>query len=55
MQRMIVRKNNKEQGDHDFCFSWSYYTDTGPISKERAATAWLEPRTSSPRVARSTD
>ena len=28
-----------ELGDHDFCLSRSYYTDTDPTSRERAATA----------------
>ena len=44
-----------ELGDHDFCFSRSHYTDTDPTSRERAATAGIEPGTSSPGVARSTD
>ena len=44
-----------ELGDHDFCLSRSHYTDTDPTSRERAATAGIEPRTSSPGVARSTD
>ena len=41
--------------DHDFCLSRSHYTDTDPTSWERAATAEIEPVTSSPVVARSTD
>ena len=41
-------------GDHDFCLSRSHYTDTDPTSRERAATAGIEPGTSSPGVARST-
>ena len=45
----------QERGDHDFCLSRSQYTDTNPISRERAATAGIEPKTSSPGVARSTD
>ena len=45
----------RQRRDHDFCFSRSYYTDTDPTSRERAATAGIEPRTSSQRVARSTD
>ena len=44
-----------KRGDHDFCLSRSHYTDTDPTSRERVATAEIEP-TSSPRgVARSTD
>ena len=43
-----------ELGDHDFCLSRSHYTDTGPTCRERAATAGIEPGTSSPGVARST-
>ena len=44
-----------ELGDHDFSLSRSHYTDTDPTSRERAAIAGIEPGTSSPRVARSTD
>ena len=44
-----------ELGDHDFCLSRSHYTDTAPTSRERAATAGIEPWTFSPGVARSTD
>ena len=44
-----------ELGDHDFCLSQSHYTDTDPTSRGRAATAEIEPGTSSPGVARSTD
>ena len=40
-------------GDHGFCFR-SHYTDTDPTSRERAATAGIEPGSSSPGVARST-
>ena len=43
-----------ELGDHDFCLSRSHYTDTNPTCRERAATAGIEPGTSSPGVARST-
>ena len=43
-----------ELGDHDFCLSRSHYTDTDPTCREQAATAGIEPRTSSPGVARST-
>ena len=43
-----------ELGDHDFCLSRSHYTDTDPTSRERAATAGIEPGSSSPGVARST-
>ena len=42
-----------ELGDHDFCLSRSHYTDTDPACRERAATAGIEPGTSSPGVARS--
>ena len=41
-------------GDHDFSLSRSHYTDTDPTCRERAATAGIEPGTSSPGVARST-
>ena len=44
-----------ERGDHDFCLSQSHYTNTDPNSEERAATAGIAPRTSSPEVARSND
>ena len=44
-----------ELGNHDFCLSRSYYTDTDPTSRERPVTAGIEPGTSSPGVARSTD
>ena len=37
-----------ELGDHDFCLSRSHYTDTDPTCRERAATAGIEPGTSSP-------
>ena len=43
-----------ELGDHDFCLSRSHYTDTDPTCRERAATAEIEPGTSSPGVTRST-
>ena len=43
-----------ELGDHDFYLSRSHYTDTDPTCRERAATAGIEPGTSSPGVARST-
>ena len=42
-----------ELGDHNFCLSRSHYTDTDPTCRERAATAGIEPGTSSPGVARS--
>ena len=35
-----------ELEDDDFCLSRSYYTDTDPASRERAATAGIEPGTS---------
>ena len=44
-----------ELGDHNFCLSRSYYTDTDPTSREPPVTAGFEPGTSSPGVARSTD
>ena len=37
-------------GDHDFCLSRSHYTDTDPTSRERAATAGIEPGTSRSRA-----
>ena len=40
---------------HDSCLNLSRYTDTDPTSRERAATVAVEPRISSPGVARSTD
>ena len=43
-----------ERGDHDFCLSRLHYTYTDPTSRERAATAGIEPRTSSPEVPPST-
>ena len=43
-----------ELGDHDFCLSPSHYSDTDPTRRERAATAGIKPRTSSPGIARST-
>ena len=39
-----------ELGDHAFCLSRSHYTDTDPTCRERAATAGIEPGTSSPGV-----
>ena len=42
-----------ELGDHDFCISRSHYTDTDPTSRDRVATAGIEPGTSTPGVARS--
>ena len=44
-----------EWGDHDYCPSRSHYTDTRPTSREQAATVGIEPGTSSPGVACSTD
>ena len=44
-----------ERGDHDFCLSRSHYAHTDPTSREREAIARIEPTTSSPGVARSTD
>ena len=50
----IVRAATRETelGDHDFCLSRSHYTDTDPTSRKRAATAGIEPGTSSPRLYR---
>ena len=39
-----------ELGYHDFCFRRSHYTHTDPTSRERVATAEIEPRTSSPCI-----
>ena len=44
-----------ELGDHDFRLSRLHYTDTDPTSRERAATAGIEPGTSSPGAVRFTD
>ena len=44
-----------ERGDHDLCLSWSHYIDNDPISRAQAATAGIEPRTSSPGVTHFTD
>ena len=57
-ERLIILRaatHETELGNHDFCLSQSYYTDTDLTSKERVATAGIGPRTSSPGVARSTD
>ena len=54
----ILRAATHETELGDFCLSRSHYTDTDPTSRERAATAataGIEPGTSSPGVARSTD
>ena len=51
--RAVTHKT--ELGDHDFCLSRLHYTDTDPTSREWAATAGIEPGTSSPGVGRSTD
>ena len=47
--RAILRAVTHETdlGDHDFCLSRSHYTDTDPTSRERAATAGIEPGTRS--------
>ena len=44
-----------ERGDYDFCLSWSHYTDNDPTTREGVATAGIEPKASSPGVARSSD
>ena len=57
-QRLTILRaatHETELVDHDFCLSRSHYTDIDPTSRERAATAGIEPGTSSPGVARSTD
>ena len=57
-ERLIILRaatHETQLGDHDFCLSRSHYTDTDPTSRERAATAAIEPGTSSPGVARYTD
>ena len=54
-ERLIILRaatHETELGDHDFCLSRSDYTDTDRISRERAATAGIEPGTSSPGVVR---
>ena len=51
---LCAATHETELGDHDFCLSRSHYTDTDPACRERAATAGIEPGTSSPGVARST-
>ena len=52
---LCAATHGTERGDHDFCLRRSHHTYTDPTSRERAATAEIEPRTSSPGVARSTD
>ena len=54
---LILRtaKHETERADHDFCLSRSHYADNDSTDREKAATAGIEPRTSSPAVARSTD
>ena len=52
---VLPATHDTELGDHDFCLSRSHYTDTDPTSRKRAASAGIEPGTSSPGVARSTD
>ena len=52
---MLPHTRQSERGDHDLCLSRSHYTDMNSTSRERAATAGVEPRTSSPGVAHSTD
>ena len=52
---LYAATNETELGGHDFCLSHSHYTDTIPTSRERAATAGIEPGTSSPGVPGSTD
>ena len=57
MRLTILRAatHETELEDHDFCISRSHYTNTHPTSRERTATAGIEPGTSSPEVTRSTD
>ena len=45
-----LTSHETKQGDLNFRLSWSHYTDTGPTRREEAATAPIEPRTSSPGV-----
>ena len=52
---LCAATHKTERGDHDFCLSRSLYTDTHPTNRERAVTAGIGPRTSSPGVARSTN
>ena len=56
-RRKILRAATYETewGDHDFLLSRSHYTGTDPTSRERAASTGIEPRTSSPGDAHSTD
>ena len=57
-QRLAILRaatHETELGDHDFCLSRSHYIDTDPTIRERAATAAIEPGTSSPGVALSCD
>ena len=49
----VLHTHETERGDHDSCLGRSHYTDTDQTSRERTATAGIEPRTSSPGVARS--
>ena len=49
---LCAATHETELGDHDFCLSQSHYTDTDPTCRERAATAGIEPGTSSPGVTR---
>ena len=55
LQFLYAATHETEQRDHDFCINRSHYTDTGPTSREQAATAGIKLTTSSPGVARSTD
>ena len=53
--QFYVLPHMRQSGDHDFYLNRSHYTDTDPISRERATTAGIELPTSSTGVARSTD
>ena len=52
---LLAATHETELGDHDFCLSQPHYTDTDPTNREPAATAGIEPGTSSSGVERSTD
>ena len=53
--RAATHEYETELVDHDFCLSRSHYTDTDPLSRDRAATAVIGPGTSSPGITSSAD
>ena len=55
LKMLRAATHETERANHEFCLSRSHYTDTHPTSRQRAATVGIEPTTSSPGVARSTD